>query len=215
MNEALKARRAVKSSLGIKVTTGPPFVTIALVAINVAVYLYGMVPGVGNLFAKLGMWPHYDPRFPYVDGGAEWWRWITSGFVHLSILHIGMNMFVLWVFGQQVEKQLGHLRYGILYATSLLGGSAMVALLGRMGSNVGGASGAIYGLVAAYVAIAVSRHLPFGAVAAQAGAWLVLGFFLPGIAWQGHLGGALAGWVTAAIILRLATRSSTTRGRPR
>jgi membrane associated rhomboid family serine protease len=145
--------RPVRSRLGIKVASGPPVVTFGLLALNVIAYLYGLSLGTGVLFTKWGLWPHYDAAHPYLNGGTEWWRWISNGFVHESILHIGMNMFVLVMFGRQVEMLLGRMRFIILYALSLVGSSALVAVLGVSGSVNGGASGAIFGLIAGYIAI--------------------------------------------------------------
>ncbi len=206
VNEARSKQRAVRSRLGITIAKGPPFVTIALIAINVAVFLYGLTLQKMQLFSEWGLWPKYGPQVRYLGAGDEWWRWITSGFVHGGVLHIGMNMFVLWMFGRQVETLLGRVRFALVYFTSLLGGSAMVVLLGEQGSVVGGASGAIFGLVGAYVAIAITLKLPFQSVAIQAGIWLVLGFTISGVSWQGHVGGALTGWIVTVVILRLAAR---------
>lgn len=207
VKEAKANARPQRSRLGLVVRQGPPAVTYALIGINVVVYLYGMTLGVGALFSKWGLWSHYDPMNPYLYAGTEWWRWVSSGFVHGGILHLGMNMFVLYIFGRQLEPLLGRARFTMVYGISLLGGSALVWLLGTPNTVSGGASGAIFGLIAAYVAIAVSLRLPVQSLVLQAGAWLVVGFFIPGLSWQGHLGGALTGWVVTAIVLRLASRS--------
>lgn len=180
--------------------------TFGLVALNVVAYLYGMSLKPGQLFSEWGLWPHYDSSILWAGSGGEWWRWVTNGFVHENPLHIGMNMFVLVMFGRQVEMLLGRVRFAILYGVSLLGSSALVAILGVTGSVNGGASGAIFGLIAGYVAIAMTLHLPVQSLVLQAGAWLVIGFFVPGLSWQGHLGGALTGWVVTTVILRLASR---------
>ena len=208
VKEAAASQRPVRSRLGLKVAAGPPIMTYGLVGLNVAAYVYGMTLRPGQLFSAWGLWPHYEALHPYAYGGTEWWRWISNGFVHENILHIGMNMFVLVMFGRQVEALLGRARFAILYAASLLGSSALVAVLGHTGSVNGGASGAIFGLIAGYIAIAMTLHLPVQSLVLQAGAWLVVGFFVPGLSWQGHLGGALTGWVVTALILRLASRTT-------
>jgi len=206
VKEATTKRRAVVSQLGIRVNAGPPVVTYALIVVNIAIFLYGLTLRPGQLFSEWGLWPHYDPTMAYAGAGTEWWRWISSAFVHGGWLHIGMNMFVLWSFGREVEQRLGKWRFVLVYAVSLVGGSALVAWLGTAGTRVGGASGAIFGIIAAFVVIATRMRLNVQFVVVQAGAWLVLGLFLPGIAWQGHLGGALAGWVATTAILDLAKR---------
>jgi len=87
-------------------------------------------------------------------------------------------------------------------------------LHGFRGSVSGGASGAIFGLIAAYVVIAMTLHLPVQSLVLQAGAWLVIGFFVPGLSWQGHLGGAITGWIVTTVILRLASRRERPGPRP-
>ena len=211
---AAGAQRPVRSRLGLKIASGPPAMTYGLVALNVVAFLYGMSLKPGQLFSAWGLWPHYDALHPYLYGGTEWWRWITNGFVHENVLHIGMNMFVLLMFGRQVEVLLGRVRFAILYGTSLLGSGVLVAILGVTGSVNGGASGAIFGLIAGYVVIAMTLRLPVQSLVLQAGAWLVIGFFVPGLSWQGHLGGALTGWVVTTVILRLASRQTARGSRP-
>jgi membrane associated rhomboid family serine protease len=188
--------------------------TIGLVALNVIAYLYGMTLKSDQLFSEWGLWSHYDPTHAIPGAGTEWWRWISNGFVHENPLHIGMNMFVLVMFGRQVEMLLGRVRFAILYGASLLGSSALVVVLGLAGGPTGGASGAIFGLIAGYIAIAMKLHLPVQSLVLQAGAWLVIGVFVPGLSWQGHLGGALTGWVVTALILRLASRKAAPGSRP-
>ena len=204
---AAAARRPVRSALGLVVRHGPPVFTIALIVINVAVYLYGTTLADGQLFSQLGLWPHYDVLNPYYWAGTEWWRWITSGFVHRDILHIGLNMLVLFQFGGHVEALLGRKRFLIVYGASLLGGSALVALLGQTDHVIGGASGAVYGMIAAYIVMTLALKRPVQSVLLQAGAWMIAGFFISGIAWQGHLGGAIAGWAVTTVVLRLASRT--------
>ena len=213
VKEASASLRPTRSRLGFKTAAGPPRVTIALIAINVAVYLYGMTLADGQLFSQLALWPHYDALTPYYWAGAEWWRWISSGFVHLGVVHIGMNMLVLYMFGRELEPLLGRARFALVYAASLLGASALVALLSPQNHPTGGASGGVYGLIAAYVAIAVSLRLPVRSLVLQAGAWLIAGFIIPGLSWQGHLGGALAGWLVTTLILRLARGEEARRAR--
>jgi membrane associated rhomboid family serine protease len=107
---------------------------------------------------------------------------------------------------------LGRTRFALVYALSLLGASAFVEILGKPNTVTGGASGAIYGLIAAFVAVSLALRLSVQSLVLQAGAWLVAGFVIPGLSWQGHLGGAVTGWLVTAIVLRLA--ASQDRRRP-
>jgi membrane associated rhomboid family serine protease len=217
VNEASAARRPLRSRLGVVVRQGPPVVTYALIGLNVLVYLYAQAEGVDSLFKRWGLWAKYDPTnlspADALVAGDEWWRWVTSGFVHGGILHIGLNMFVLYAMGRQLEGLLGRARFATIYGASLLGASAAVVTLGDPGTVTGGASGAIYGLVAAFVAVALSLRLPVQSLVLQAGAWLIAGFIIPGLSWQGHLGGALTGWLVTAVILRLVQRPKGRRAR--
>jgi membrane associated rhomboid family serine protease len=213
VKEARLAQRPTRSRLGFKTAAGPPRVTIGLIVVNVAIYLYGTTLADGELFSRLALWPHYDVLNPYYWAGTEWWRWISSGFIHLGALHIGMNMLVLYVFGRELEPLLGRARFALIYGVSLLGASALVVLLSPQNHPTGGASGAVYGLVAAIIVISLSLRLPVQSLVLQAGAWLIVGFFIPGLSWQSHLGGALFGWLVTALMLRLARRQEGRRAR--
>lgn len=215
MKEAGRAQRPTRSRLGFKAAAGPPRVTIGLIVVNVIVFLYAQTLGGDRLFLQWGIWPKFDatqlPAAYASVAGDEWWRWITSGFVHLGLLHLGMNMLVLYMFGRELEPLLGRARFALIYGVSLLGASAFVEMLSARNNPTGGASGAVYGLIAAYVAISVSLRLPVRSLVLQAGAWLIAGFFISGLSWQGHLGGAVTGGLLTALILRLARRQ---KGRP-
>ena len=91
------------------------------------------------------------------------------------------------------------MRFTILYFVSLLGGSFAVVMFN---SAAIGASGAIFGLIAGYAVVLLKLKLPAQSLIASAGIWLVLGFFVPNISWQGHLGGAIAGALTMLVMLR-------------
>ena len=207
VRQANAAARPVRSGLGFTPAHGTPWVTYVLIALNVAVYVAAQVKWGGNWVSWLGLWPHWTlEAAPYIGAGDEWYRWVTSGFVHFGLLHVGMNMFVLWQFGSQLEPALGRWRIGALYGASLLGSSLVVALMGAPGSVHGGASGAIFGLIAAFVVVLRTLRLEWRQTAMFAGAWLVLGFFVSGLSWQGHLGGAIAGALVMALMLRSVSR---------
>lgn len=170
-------------------------VTIGLIAMNAAFYLYGMSTGMLQWQNDFGLKPDLGLHEP--------WRLVTSGFVHVGLLHIGLNMYMLYQFGRQLEAVLGWKRFVALYGLSLLGGSAAILLLAPSDSLHVGASGAIFGLFAAFGVLLYSRKLPWQSLAMSAGIWLVAGFIIPGISWQGHVGGAIAGAATMAVILAL------------
>ena len=199
VNEEAARRGPLLNRLGFVTAGGKPVLTYALILANVAAYAYGYLwLGYAKWVTTWGLWPDGVDGFP--DFGQDWYRWISSGFLHFGIFHLLMNMFVLWQFGTQLEPALGRLRFGIVYAVSLLGSSAAIMLLGN-GSVHGGASGAIFGLIAAFAVVLLKLKMPAQSLIASAGIWLVLGFFIGNVSWQGHLGGAVAGAVTMLAML--------------
>jgi membrane associated rhomboid family serine protease len=188
-----------------------PEVTIALIVINVIVFLTegnftfsggptGKIYEEGALFGSLkGL-----PTLGVAHG--QWWRIVTSGFMHENLIHIGFNMYVLYILGQMLEPALGRLKFGTIYAVSLLCGS-FGALLVTPHSPTVGASGAVFGLMGAAAVEMRARQIPI----MQSGVGglillnLVISFALPGISWGGHIGGLIGGAI-AALVLGLGDR---------
>jgi membrane associated rhomboid family serine protease len=166
-------------------------VTKALIAINVAIYLVGAVQGGGlnspggSIYQKLWL-DAYDVH----NGG--WWRLITAAFLHANIIHIGFNMFALWVIGGPVEQYLGRARFLGLYFAAGLAGSAG-ALLQTPLVTVG-ASGAIFGILGAML---ILEWQATGKLGGQAMTLIVINlafsFTFAGISWGGHIGGLIGG----------------------
>jgi membrane associated rhomboid family serine protease len=204
VREAEKNARPVRSRLGFVAARGNPWATYGLILANVGVYFLAPLLLGRNWRLDLGLWPEWSAAVEalYPASGDDWYRWITAGFVHFSLVHLGLNMFVLWQFGTQLEPALGRARFLVLYFVALLGSSAAVFFLGSANSVHGGASGAIFGLIAAYAIVLRALRLPWVNMAVFAAVWLVAGFFFTGLSWEGHLGGAVAGGVTMAIMLR-------------
>src|SRR2546421_153633 len=98
-------------------------VTKALIAVNVLVYLAEIGTGSGATgFGGGSVVQRFALDGPDVANGG-WWRLITAGFLHASILHLGLNMLILWLVGSPLEEMLGRGRYLLLYFVSLLAGS--------------------------------------------------------------------------------------------
>ena len=173
-------------------------VTVALMAINVVVFLVtlsqstGSTPG-GKVFDKGALFVS-NPFLP--DQGLahdEWWRLFTAMFLHASILHIAFNMLALWWFGSVVERSVGPFRYLLVYVASGLTGSAG-ALIATPNAVTVGASGAIFGLLGSLLVI---EYLQTGSFAGQAMGLIVinlaLSFAIPNISIGGHIGGLIGG----------------------
>ena len=180
----------------------PTLVTYSLIAINVAFYVWTTV---ANKKTDFGRFPHGEYTLavakPFIQD-HQYYRLLTSGFLHFSLFHIGMNMLLLFQLGQLLEPAIGRLRFGLLYFASLLGGS-LGALMLQPNGLTGGASGAVFGLMAA-AAIGMHRR---GVNVFRTGIGtilvlnLVITFTIPGISVGGHLGGAISGAICGFVIL--------------
>ena len=180
-------------------------VTKALVAINVAVFLIEIVTGAGSLsltgagsgveLHRMGSLAPYDVLVSH-----QYWRMVTVMFLHLDIIHIGFNMYALWILGQYVEGILGHVKFLVLYLISGLAGSVLIVYAAPMFGQTVGASGAIFGIfgaLALYAFINRNRDFASRAILGQIVFLLILNlvltFGLGGISWQGHVGGLVGG----------------------
>ncbi|MGZ4461330.1 MAG: rhomboid family intramembrane serine protease [Gaiellaceae bacterium] len=168
--------------------------TRALIGINVLVYLATIASGAG-VNANSGRIYEKGALFgPYVATG-DYWRLLTSAFMHYGPLHLLMNMWVLWWIGGPLEERLGRARFIALYIVSGLAGSAG-ALLNTPCSPTVGASGAIFGLFGA--ALVLERQGVFvfgGSVIGVIVLNLAFTFAVPGISIGGHVGGLAGGAV--------------------
>jgi membrane associated rhomboid family serine protease len=150
---------------------------------------------------------------PAIEAG-EWYRLFSAGFVHFGLLHVGFNMVLLYRFGEMLEPVLGRVRFLALYVGALLAGSFGAVLLDPL-AFTGGASGAVFGVVAAAAlgvrqqGISVWESGIGGLLAVN----LVITFVIPGISIGGHLGGLVGGAVIGAAMLRSRpSRTSTVVG---
>lgn len=190
-----------------------PVVTYVLIATNVFIYLLQLIPGL-NVTAALLYSPYYSlGEYAAVGAPYEPWRMITATFAHspTSFLHILFNMFTLWMFGQVLESMLGRARFITLYLIAGVAGSLGVLYfdlaLGLEFSSVVGASGAVFGLMGAYLVIL--RHLGSNSAGllVLVAINVVIGF-LPGsnLSWQAHLGGLIGGVIVGFIYTRTRSR---------
>jgi len=176
--------------------------TYVLIAINVIVFLVEIASGGGGLGSVGGqVLEDFGLYGPLVAEG-EWYRLVTSGFLHASIIHIGFNMFLLYMLGRLLEPALGTSRFLALYFASLLAGS-LGALIVEPNALTIGASGAVFGLAGATFVIARGRGME--ALAGQIGFLipfnLVFSFVSPRISIGGHVGGLIGGVICALIIV--------------
>lgn len=198
--------------------SGPRFsdapVTYGLIAVAVGIQILSMV---APTFWEEAIFPNTAMFGPLVALG-EWWRLLTVVLVHGSFIHVGFNMLLTYQLGVQLEKTVGAVAYATLFVACAAVGSLFAMTFGPEVPSVG-ASGAVFGLVGAWLAPAIrGRSTQWGrGVLSQLGPLLainaVLGFVIPRVSWQAHLGGLLAGlaigWLWGSVPAR--SRSEGTR----
>ena len=196
-----------------------PIVTMTLIALNVLGFVAVVATGGspfngggtaterGMTLGQGAMWIGSGNRGVLQLVGVahgEWWRILTGGFLHAGLLHLGMNMLLLWLLGKQLEPALGRARFAALYLACLVGGSFGALLVSPSVGTVG-ASGAVFGLMGAAVVaqrrsgIDVWRNGIGGLVVIN----LLLTFAVPGIAIGAHVGGLVVGVVVGAAVFAL------------
>ncbi|HEY3552115.1 MAG TPA: rhomboid family intramembrane serine protease [Solirubrobacterales bacterium] len=176
--------------------------TIALIAINVVVYLIEIAGGGGGLSnPSQRVVFDYGLAAPFIQEG-EVYRLVTAGFLHASLLHIGFNMLLLFFLGRLLEPALGTWRFLALYFASLLAGSLGALILEPNSIGIG-ASGAIFGLAGATFVIARGRGMD--ALAGQIGFLivfnLIFSFSAANISIGAHVGGLIGGVICALAIV--------------
>jgi membrane associated rhomboid family serine protease len=175
---------------------GGALVTKILIGINLAVYALNLAQG--SSLSRTSGWLFDEGALVVLSpwggvGDGEWWRLITAVFLHGSLIHIGLNMVVLWIIGAPVEEALGRGRFLAIYLISGLAGSAGALLFDPNAITVG-ASGAIFGILGA--AIVLERQGAYvlgGSAISLLVVNLAFTFAVPGISIGGHLGGAIGG----------------------
>ena len=189
-------------------TSSEPSLTYLLIGLNVLVFLGGMLGGGGSSVTSASSTLVSDgglSRSAIEDG--EYWRLLTSGFLHAGFAHLLFNMFSLYILGTLLEPAVGRLRFGLIYFTSLLAGSFGALLLQPDGLTVG-ASGAIFGLMGA--AAVVMRGRGMNLMESGLGIWIVLNlvltFTISGISIGAHVGGLIGGTLAALVLFDVRDR---------
>lgn len=199
VNETKRTTPTARTVYGGAVTAGKPVVTYVIIGLCALVYaLQWIVPNDG-IYQQLA----YAPALTDVEP----WRLLTSAFLHSQgfLLHIVLNMYTLWIFGQILEPLLGYARFLAIYLLSAVGGSVGFLLLTPVypvNGPVGlvGASGAIFGLFGALLVVQRQRGGEVRQLIVLIAINGVIGFMVPQIAWQAHLGGLVTGALSAAVI---------------
>jgi membrane associated rhomboid family serine protease len=177
-------------------------VTRVLIGINVAVYLLelaqgGTINGLGSRIYEKGV------LFGPAVAQGDWWRLMTSAFLHYGPLHLGLNMYFLYLIGTPVEQYLGRARYLLLYLVSGLAGAAGALVVTPTSATVG-ASGAIFGILGGALVLERQRNYVLGGSALGLIVInLAFSFVLSNISVGGHIGGLIGGALCMLALSRL------------
>jgi membrane associated rhomboid family serine protease len=191
---------AARNLAGARMNEQPLF-TWMLIALNVVIFVICVVQA-RNIGDDTGSdWFYRGTLIPAAVALGEWWRVVTSGFLHLGIVHVAANMFSLYIIGLPLERLLGRVRFLVVYLLSLLGGSLSVMLFAPAVSSAAGASGAIFGLMGALVVTFRRFKFSLQQLVGVLAINLIITFVVSGISWQAHLGGLVVGAGVAALMV--------------
>jgi membrane associated rhomboid family serine protease len=176
--------------------------TLSDYGLIVPAHLRGLAYQNGGFWS--GLLRNWQPNFP----AQPVTMFFTYVFLHAGLLHVGMNMITLWSFGQPIIRRIGQMRFLALYLVSALGGAAAFGLLSAAVQPMVGASGALFGLVGAWIAWdCTARYVARRPL--QPILWMVLGLVALNVifwwaaggalAWQAHLGGFVTGWIAGVV----------------
>jgi membrane associated rhomboid family serine protease len=201
-----RSRIITADQIGREKVRSAPF-SYGVIGIAVALFaIQFLIPGFRQPLYQLGT----QANVLVADG--EWYRLLTAAFLHAprSLLHVGFNMWALSVFGPPLEREVGSTPFAALYLSGALAGGAVFYVLSP-GSTAVGASGAIFALFGAWLVMSYRDRRTIQGRANLNQLLLLLGInlaisFLPGIAWEAHVGGLVAGAAILSMWTRLRDR---------
>jgi membrane associated rhomboid family serine protease len=197
--ESRSTQRVARTHAGSRVDE-KPIVSYLLIGVNVLVFLITAVQS-RSVMEMDGWVFDQGTLVPWSAGNGDWWQLITSGFLHIGIIHLGVNMLSLYMIGPTLERFVGRIRFLVIYLVSLLGGSVAVMLWGGLLGGVAGASGALFGLLGALGATFTRYKFDLRQLAIVLALNLWISFQFAGISWQGHVGGLVTGAIMGAIMV--------------
>lgn len=230
VKQGAKETRSGLTLYGGRVSRDPRLTSIGLIVVNVGVWLavvftggfssrlasWLMLTPVGRCVAPdgSGWYPNADSADtcsqvnavssavwePGFTDGA-FWQAVTHGFTHVEITHIAFNCFALWILGPAVEMAVGRARFLSLYFVSVLAGGAVVAWFSGPYDSTLGASGGVFGLMAAMLILVWKVGGDLRQLGALVAVNVAITFLVPNISWQGHLGGFIGGGLAALVIV--------------
>nr|WP_254450796.1 rhomboid family intramembrane serine protease [Aeromicrobium stalagmiti] len=196
ITEGAKTIRQPKNLAGGAISGRAGSVSLVLIGINVAAYVLQIATGdrQSDIFQQ-GALQGYVVA---LDG--DYWRLLTSAFLHASVLHLLFNMYALYLFGPFVERAIGSARFTAAYLTAAIVGSAFVYLLTDPATVTIGASGAVFGLFGMALMLLLKAKQDVTTLLVLLAINAFISVAGSNISWQGHLGGFVAGVVVGAAI---------------
>jgi len=200
VNEGSRTVRRARTLVGAEVSDGRVIVTPVLIALNVLAYVVTVFQSGSPMNNDRSPLFTSTSMIPDLTAQGEWWRVLTSGFMHFGLIHLALNMAVLYVVGQNVEREMGKLRFSAVYFLSLLGGSAAAFYFGTVCQQLAGASGAVFGLMGALLILWKRQRRDISTIVVVVGINLVSNLFT-NASLLGHLGGfVIGGLLTLAMV---------------
>ena len=198
VREGNQGVRRARTVFGGRVSDDPGYVSKALIGLNLLAFLAQQVfPGFQGRFYLIGAFPA-PPSLPFIGvADGEYYRLLSAAFLHGNLLHIALNMYAVFLFGPPLEAALGRVRFASLYLISALGGSALSYAFNRPDGASLGASGAVFGLLGAFLVVNRRMGRDTSGIMVLLGINLVFGFVVAGIDWRAHIGGLIAGALCA------------------
>ncbi|WP_433299300.1 rhomboid family intramembrane serine protease [Actinoplanes sp. CA-030573] len=220
VSEGKRSQRPARTAFGGSRVGQAAYATRALIGVNVAVIVLSAlvggtqaIAGSGGWFGLLGsgtpltQWGEVLGYASYVPGGevhgiaaGEWWRLFTAMFLHYGVLHLLLNMVLLWQLGRYLEAHLGPIRFTALYLLAGLGGNVAAYVFTAQNQPAAGASTAVFGLVAAAIIVNRRLKLDITTLVPLLVVNLIFTFSIRNISVAGHLGGLVVGAVVAVIL---------------
>ncbi|MET0424584.1 MAG: rhomboid family intramembrane serine protease [Actinoplanes sp.] len=215
-----RSQRPARTAFGGSGAGRAAYVTRALIGINIAVMALSAIlggpraiGGAGGWFGLMGSqtpvteWGEVLGYASYVPGGelhgvaaGEWWRLGAAMFLHYGVLHLLLNMLLLWQLGRYLEEKLGPLRFAALYLLAGLGGNVAAYVFTAQNQPAAGASTSIFGLVIAMFVINRKLRLDTSALVPMLVVNLLFTFTVPNVSIAGHLGGLVVGGLVALVM---------------
>lgn len=175
---------------------GKPVVTYSIIGLTAVCYVLQLLTG-GFVTLQL----LFNSFALDLSGNFQPWRALTTTLAHGSLWHLGFNMLTLWIFGRVLEPLYGRTRFLLVWIAAALGGSLAATIATPMVSVIG-ASGAVFGLFGAYFVVMRQARMNTTSLIVLVGINIVLGFIVPNVAWEAHVGGLLVGLLAGFLVSR-------------